>query len=266
MTSRTTTIAVKAVVSGTPLATRTSQLAGKVVFADNPLAQSAQVGTVAVKAVIGEVTDSGPQTSQLLAKVVFGDAIVERFNQRAWTFNLDGHSFYVLHVGTLGTFVYDTRTAEWADWRTEGFPNWNMEQGFQLESGEVIAGDNQLPFIWQYKPELILDDDFRPIIHRVTGAVSMRRRETLNVYGFHMTASVGETQLTPTSLRVRFSDDQGQTFKEVFTQQFEEGNTTQVLNLRSLGTAKAPNRIFEIETEGNVSRIDGADLDTDQDA
>lgn len=57
---------------------------------------------------------------------------------RAWTFTLEGHSFYVLSSATW-TWVCDLLTRQWYDWRSYGDTRWNVE-GFLELSGKRIVG------------------------------------------------------------------------------------------------------------------------------
>jgi len=43
----------------------------------------------------------------------------------AWSFALDGHTFYALRIGTLGTFVFDVENPQgWLHWKSYGSETW----------------------------------------------------------------------------------------------------------------------------------------------
>lgn len=253
-------------VSGSVTEARVSQFHTLVAVGGVPIARESKTSQLAVLAVTEQIQSAfGSRTAQVPVLVVYATGAIERFNSRAWVFKKDGHPYYVLHLGVEGTFVYDKLTDKWSNWETAGYGQWNMENGWTFDTDQVIAADNQNPIIWKYDPETFQDEDFRTIERAVTGLIALRRRDTLSILGLHLTASVGSPVEDGATLRLRFSDDQGKTWSAWYSLTLQEGDFDQVLNLRSLGTAKAPGRVFEIEDFGGLVRIDGADLDTDQD-
>lgn len=258
--------ALAVVSADTGVRTMTPQLEVLAVIGGQPVAEYSNTSQLAALVVVEKVQPYyGSSTPQVSTLVVYGTGAIERFNARAWVFKKDGHAYYVLHLGVEGTFVYDKLSGKWAEWETAGYGQWNMENGWTFDQDRVIAGDNQNPIIWEYDVNLFLDEDFRTIQRAVTGLIALRRRDTLSVLGLHVTASVGSPVEDGATLRLRFSDDQGNTWSAWYSLTLQEGDFDQVLNIRSLGTAKAPGRVFEIEDFGGLVRIDGADLDTDQD-
>lgn len=240
---------VLAVVGGQPIAT---EVLSSQIFALAPVS--------------GVGTESLSNTSQIFGLLVYGTGAVDRFVQRAWTFDLDGHSFYVLQLGKQGTFILDKTTGVWCQWETEGFETWNMENGWTWDGDRIIAGDNSSPIVWEYNPNSTLDDDFRPMRRKVTGVIPLRGRDTLTILGMHLSASLGDSA-AGAEIRMRFSDNQGKDWSMWYGISLEPNNFNQVLNFRSLGTARAPGRVFEVEDFGGPVRIDTAELDiyTDED-
>ena len=255
-----------AAVEGDTARAATPQLAALVAVGGVPFARGNNTSQLPVLVVTEQEQSAfGSRTPQLPTLVVYATGAIERFNSRAWVFKKDGHPYYVLHLGVEGTFVYDKLTDKWSNWETAGYGQWNMENGWTFDTDQVIAADNQNPIIWKYDPETFQDEEFRTIERAVTGLIALRRRDTLSILGLHLTASVGSGVEDGATLRLRFSDDQGKTWSAWYSLALQEGDFDQVLNLRSLGTAHAPGRVFEIEDYGGLVRIDGADLDTDQD-
>lgn len=243
---------------------RTSQMFAFAVYGENDYAKYSRSSQFALQGVIDQESLQGTRTTQALMQVVYGENVIERLNQRAWTFTLDGHTYYVLHLGARGTYVYDQSTSQWSQWNTDGFPNWNMELGWTFDTDRIIAGDNQQATIWRVDPNIFTDEGFRYIERRVTGALALRRRDTRKIYGLFVTASVGSPTTEDAYIRLRFSDDNGKNWSGWYTETLEPGDFQQVINLRSLGIARAPGRVFQIEDAGGVVRIDGADIDTDE--
>lgn len=207
-----------------------------------------------------------PAVSQAYMLVAYRTGTRENLNNRSWEFSLDGHTFYVLTLGEEGTFVYDETTGEWAKWQTEGLSGWNMEIGTTWR-GDVIAADQQNPVIWKLDPDSFLDDDFKPQTRKVTGGLSLRQRAFIPNYSFQVVASMGVPGVPNTApatepvVRLRFSDDQGNTFFDAGEIKLDPGKFAQTLVWQSLGTMQQPQRVFEVTDTGAVARIDGADAE-----
>lgn len=210
-----------------------------------------------------------PAASNVSMLVAFKTGAPENLKTRAWTFSLDGHTFYVVTLGEQGTFVYDLTTEEWAKWQTEGLNSWNMERGLTWR-GRVLAADRQNAIIWRLTPTIFLDDDFKPQTRKVTGSLSMRQRTFVPNYAFRITASLGVPVVPLTipetlpTVELRYSDDQGKTFISAGKLTLELDNFTQPLQWLSLGTMQPPQRVFEITDIGSVVRISGADAEVEE--
>tara|TARA_R110000772_G_C13310278_1_gene440220 strand:- start:12115 stop:12924 length:810 start_codon:yes stop_codon:yes gene_type:complete len=209
-----------------------------------------------------------PRTTQGLMLVAYKTAAPENLASRAWTFTLDGHTFYVITLGNQGTFLYDMDTKQWAQWKTEGYTNWNMEQGTNWQ-GKIIAADTENPILWELDPTSFIDEGFRPQTRVVTGALAMRGRDYPQNYAFRVTASMGQVDSVtgsedfPGTVQLRHSDDQGNTWVDDGVLTVEEDNYIQVLQWLSLGSMQPPKRIFEITDIGAVARLSGADAEVD---
>lgn len=205
-----------------------------------------------------------PRVTQTQVLVAYRTSSTENLNVRAWTYALDGHTFYVLTLGEQGTFVYDESTGQWAQWQTNGLNTWNMEIG-TVWQGRIIAADQSNPVIWELDPTSFIDDDFKPQTRVVTGGLSMRNRAFIPNYAFRITASLGlpEVPLTapatePTVL-LETSDDQGNSYQSHGSLEITTGDAVQELAWLSLGTMQPPMRIFRLTDIGAVARIDGGD-------
>lgn len=184
--------------------------------------------------------------------------------QRAWGFTFDGHPFYALTLGEQGTVVYDLLTGQWSQFQTEGLPGWNMELGLVWQ-GRIIAGDQQNPLLWRLEPQTSLDEGFKPLRRIVTGGTPVRQRAFPRHFSLTLTASVGAPdagQETPT-VSLRFSDDAGNTWRNMPDVVLEPGMFSQEVAWRSLGSLRAPGRVFEISDFGGFVRIDGLDADVE---
>lgn len=186
----------------------------------------------------------------------------EEFRLRAWGFELDGHSFYILRLGQTGTWVYDRLTGQWAQWITDSLVNWDASVGGNWNS-YVIAGALDDSYIWSISPEQSLDSvgvvfGGVPITRTVTGLVSTRGRDRKKVGAVRVTASVGATDISTATMSLRFSDDYGVTFSSPISISMSATDTYEDLSFRSLGTIRSPGRVFEITDVGGATRIDDA--------
>lgn len=215
-------------------------------------------------ALVSYTAHAQPMERQATILVAWRTGAVEDFSQRAWGFAFDGHPFYVLTLGEEGTVAYDLLTGEWSQFQTEGLPGWNMELGLTW-NGKIIAGDQQNPLLWRLEPQSALDDDFKPVKRIATGGLPVRQRAFPAQASFSLAASVGTPaagQETPiVSLRV--SDDAGNTWRSLRDIVLEPDAFNQEIAWRSMGSLRAPGRVFEITDIGGFIRLDGADADVE---
>lgn len=182
--------------------------------------------------------------------------------QRAWTFTLDGHKFYVLDLGTQGTLCYDTTTKSWAQFQTAGFWNWNFRNGTMWDQ-RIVGGDTNTPQIYEMSPSSMMDNDTVPITHVTTGGFVKRTRVYTDVAAVRLSVSTGDLDENGATVLLEFSDDQGDTWTAMDTFTLTEGDDSEELAWRSLGSFAAPGRIFRITDTGGFLRIDGCDAELD---
>ena len=197
---------------------------------------------------------------------------------RAWSYVLDGHTFYVLDLGAQGTFVYDIITQQWSNFATGALatnggvqPQWNFQNGCMWGT-RIMACDLSLPKLWEMTPASVLDNDTTSIGHLVTGGISSRSREYISCDAVRLAASFGQIEsVTAINFNLRFSDDQEQTWSDYFTVVLTPDAFDDEIAWRSLGSFMAPGRIFELSDTGGLIRIDGCDaflngFDNDQES
>lgn len=188
--------------------------------------------------------------------------IAAQSRRRAWSFTLDGHTFYVLDLGQEGTFIYDSTTQQWSKWITQTWNGWNHTNGtvwgIRIVGGDYLTGD-----IWEVQPGALNDNGTVPIVHVVTGGLVKRSRVYTSVESVRLNVSVGQLQDNPATVTLAFSDDQGQTYTDMDTLTLAEGDYTGEVAWRSLGAFAAPGRIFRVTDVGAFLRIDGCDAELD---
>lgn len=194
---------------------------------------------------------------------------------RAWTFNLDGHSFYVLRLSEDKTLVYDVSTDQWSWWSSGTKQNWRASLGMNWRSpgsvaqnygSNIVVGDDTLGILWVLDPEQGYDDnsvttETPTIFPRVaTTQLMTRGRFFKPIFSAYLTASNGQPPIDGSTVTLKYSDDLGNTFNDAGAIQVESLNYNQEFSWKSLGMIPAPGRIFRIEDDSAFQRIDSLDI------
>jgi hypothetical protein len=177
---------------------------------------------------------------------------------------MDGHIFYVMDDVNGDTMVCDMRTGQWHHWYNGAVPGlWNMKGGV-MWNGRVIAADAALAKIWEMDPHSMLDEGVTQISRVVTAFQPVRGKASTRVGSFHVTASVGAPTAVDAEVRLRFSDDEGNSWSVTHVRVLATGNFAQPLRYRSLGRLRAPGRIWEVADTGGLVVIQGADANLEE--
>lgn len=199
---------------------------------------------------------------------------------KAWWYTLDGHDYYILKLGTDGkTLVFDLSTEQWSWWATSDSVRWRASIGMNWRSSynlpfkfgsNVIVGDDSAGALWILDPEKGLDDIVAvsgevPFDRVATGQSISRGRISLPVYSVYLTASLGKPDYNLNSVTLEYSDDQGNTYTVADAPQVAiSGGYDQQFVWRSLGQITSPGRLFRITDDGAFARIDGLDVNTNE--
>lgn len=203
---------------------------------------------------------------------------------RAWTFDLDGHEFYVLNLGNDKTLLYDLTTNTWTWWATSTFDYWRAGIGVNwVENGQnaylsgsnVIVGDDSSSILWALNPKQGYDDvsdatgreegKVAPFERIATGQVLTRGRVTIPTYQVYLVADAGNPGYTGATVTLSYSDDQGRTFNSAGAIESVAGNYYQEFAWRSLGLTRAPGRLFRLTDDGafpKINELSIADVDS----
>lgn len=205
-------------------------------------------------------TNVTTRTSQIALNVLYRASPPAVKRNRAWTYDLDGHSFYVLDLGEQGTFLYDQVTNQWCNFSTQGFePAWNFVNGC-MWGNRIVGADSISDAIWEMIPTAVVDEDWRDIAHIVTGGIQTRNRTFVGCDAVRVTASIGLLdQVNGSQMLLRYSDDSEATWSDYFVVDLIHDDFDGEIAFRSLGSFMAPGRIFELSDSGGLIRIDGAD-------
>lgn len=255
-------IAVEVGYAATPNALA-SQLAVEVGYTQP--SQFAEASQIAIEVGYSDPTSNVVSASQLAVEVGWRGRPEPR-TVRAWTFNLEGHSYYVLNLLTE-TLVYDQTTKQWAQWSSYRLGDtaspWRAQTGWNW-GVEVIGGDDDIGLLWNIDPSM--DHDNAPHANEVgveitsilTGGLPQRLRASTDCAGVMLAFSAGYAAFVGATVTLETSDDQGATW-------ISHGDVTLTLDpvqdvqWLSLGQVVQPGRVFRI-TDNGIARIDSLDF------
>ncbi len=176
-------------------------------------------------------------------------------NLSAWAFASDGHTFYVLTIGSIGTFAYDVETSTWAHWYTYGRDTWRAWIGTAGNAAPVLCGDDTNGKVYLLDPTLNQDDG-EQIVRVVVGGVQVIgkpvRCDSVVMYG--SVGWVGSASATP-SLEINWSDDQGGDVDGPWMQMSMGGQGDRQIEMsaRQLGLINPPGRLFYFRCTEDVN-------------
>ena len=178
-------------------------------------------------------------------------------DMRAWVFGIPGHSFYVLNLGSEGTWAYDIATGAPLEWKSHFRNNWRAVLGSGVWGGDVLAGDSEDGTIWILNDQ-DADDNGTQIEQIVTAGMPVNGRPTNTNVSFD--CAVGQVAIGDTAqVRLEFSDDQGRTWQDEGPCSLGvEGAYLTRARWDRLGSMQPPARIFRMTTTSRVRmRIEG---------
>lgn len=256
---RLSALTVQAVMSSSPKSTRVSSLTLQAVT--QSIAKGVRLTQLDAQFVLQNSTGGGiTRVTENDLQVVYsvGSPFTDR--SRAWTFTFDGHTMYVLDMGPSGALVYDQATEQWTIFETQGFEGqWNMKNGWDWASGkQVVAGDIETGTIRALDKDSFLDDDFRPVLYEVRGAVFVTDNRFHRQYFLRLQGSTGRIADPDTTqtvkLKMQFSDDQAISWSPEY-EVVLQADARQRIEFRSLGAMTSPGRIFRLYDEGGIKFI-----------
>ena len=210
-----------------------------------------QAGSVAVGSDEGKATVLRVHDLDVVVVAATGVFPEGPLTANVFPYDLDGHVMYGLHIRGRGTFMYDLMTTQWTKWQTADFPFWNAQYHVKWQDNYYASAmfENQLNLV---NPESVLDDSFRTNTFVSTGRLESHDREFVANPEAQIFGSVG---LRGGDVNLRYSDDEGATWSEYRTVTMEPGVRNANVMFYDLGSVTAPGRIFEIEDNGALRRI-----------
>jgi hypothetical protein len=149
----------------------------------------------------------------------------------AWTFGLDGHSFYVLTIPGQGIFAYDASTQAWSEF------TWPVGYGYQ-EAGEIVAGSALDGKLWTVDADALTDDG-AAFERAVSATIPIQGKPPRND-----SVSIGTGASADTVIRLRWKDGQ-----DDFPDYYEEIGVLAPFDigiLWRLGSPDQPYRTLEV--------------------
>jgi len=242
---------------GTPKRTQVSQLVSQLLVSTTP--KRVQVAQLMAQILIQNLAASGGSfyAAQTVPQVVYTVGVPDTPRQKAWTFDFDGHTFYVLDLAEQGAMVYDLTTQSWSKWDTAGYEgHFNMKNGFHWRDGKQVIGGGMLDGLLVALDEAsYLDEDFRPVTYEVNGVIFASAEKYIRQFNLRLVGSPGRTGLvdtiSPPILNMTYSDDNGANWSNPRAIELTQ-SPNQRIEFRSLGAFKQPGRIFRMYDNGGI--------------
>jgi hypothetical protein len=255
-------LAMQAIVVGSPKRTMISQLDSQVIVQATPY--RIQIAALSAQILVqnqGDATGGGLfKVSHLDPQIVYSIGVPDTPRQKAWTFDFDGHTFYVLDLAEKGAMVYDLTTQSWSQWDTAGYEgHFNFKNGFHWRDGKQVIGGGILDGLLVSLDEgSYIDEDFRPVTYEVNGVVFASSETYIRQFNLRLVGSPGRTGLVdpinPPILNMSFSDNNGATWSNPRAIELTS-SPEQRIEFRSLGAFRQPGRIFKLYDNGGVKFI-----------
>lgn len=197
---------------------------------------------------------------------------------KCWTFTLDGHEYYVLKLGNQETLIYDTLAEAWYIWGSGDGDLWRAYTGCNWLGGtkqgggygsNIVVGDDGNGSLYFLDPDGEADDDsllgsatLRPYQRVIQGQAVMKGYNSWPCYAVELQGSIGYVdEDTYTDVTLSVSDDQGNSYVDCGTITVPRDDVNARLQWRSLGSMRAPGRIFKVVDYGALTRIDTMDME-----
>lgn len=237
-------------------------LSGLQVMGERWTVPATRLHTLRVLVSAGQSTKYTPSKLSIYAVRVAGTIgpTLRGFELYSWYFDQDGHIFYVLQVGQLGTFVYDLATGKWSQWKTSDSSIWEAVRGIEYKGDNLAIRPNSADIV-RVIPEGAVDAGNKPLERIVTAYLKLTARSSLPIGCLYVDASSDVTGQDETTMLLQYSDDEGRTwvpFRRVtLPLPLLPGHP---VAFRSLGLVKYPGKLFQLVDTGGPIRISGLDV------
>lgn len=246
------------IIASSPKAANVSSITAQAVLETIPY--RTQVGALMAQVLVQNLADSGGKfyNAGTTAQVVTTLGVPDTERQKAWTFDHDGHTFYVLDLAERGALCYNLTTQSWSNWDTAGYEgHFNMKNGFHWRDGKQVVGGGILAgLLVAFDPDTYIDEGFRPVSYEINGVIFASSEAYIKQYALRLVGSPARTGLydviSPPILNMSFSDDNGATWSDPRALELSMSDTSQRLEFRSLGAFSQPGRLFRMFDSGGI--------------
>lgn len=197
--------------------------------------------------------------NKLYALAVYGIGAPEELTVRAFSFIMDGHKYYVLQLGELGTWIRDHTTQQWHQWGTVGYTRWNAKLGLNWDD-RVLVADTVDNTIWEVDPDNWQDQGFKDIVHVTSAIIPNNTTNYMRLDEVNLSVSSGFMDSLNSRITLEYSDDRGVTYEtpEDGVVSLTVGDYAEQISWQSLGSFTMPGRVIRITDVGGPLRIDWA--------
>lgn len=221
------------------------------------VAAKQMLATQLVENTLGSADPPMIQASQLVMLTLVRSS-PDRRKIRAWKFRMDGHWFYVLHLGDTGTVVFDTTTRKWSEWKTKFYNIWRANYGSNWNE-DITAGSVDSNMLFGISPKNNTDYGLE-ITSIFTAGFPMRMRGSVTCDEVMVSATIGFAPIGAATMQLETSDDMGASWIDQGTLDLNTDNPKLEVAWRSLGEISAPGRIFRLTDSGAAKTVTGIDM------
>lgn len=189
------------------------------------------------------------------------ESLANKSVMTAWTFQLQGHQFYVLNAPSF-TWACDLLTSNWYEWSSYQAARWQAE-GFLAIGGKRIVGDYAVAKLYELDPDVGQDAGEYLIWKLISGAAGQfpNRFVADHIY-LDLVVGVGTPTETNPQIMLRTSNDDARSWSSEMQRPIgAQGDYKRQVSFRSLGSSGQDGMRFEIAVSANVVRcLQGAAL------
>lgn len=175
----------------------------------------------------------------------------------AFSASFDGHTFYVLTAPNNGTFALDLSNNTWAEWTSEGQPQFRGRWGTQVGFNDYI-GDSLTGKVFTMDPESYWDDGGDPIDRQASVFFPVAGGFVPNSsIMLQCRRGVGNANEPAPAVRLQYSDVAGASFNTTpgTVSMGGVGGYGYKQVWRRLGTMRSPGRLFVFSCPDPVSVV-----------
>jgi len=172
----------------------------------------------------------------------------------ATTASWAGHDFYVLHIPSEGSFVYDLATGFWDEWTSYGRGLFRGAVASLGPNTQPLLGDDELGIIYEMSTDVRTDND-DPVIFEWTGVLEVPGGPSrCNNVLLDVSTGMNPDPAEDPMVQLAWSGDRGETWSSWFPRPLgRQGQRTLRVMWSKLGLLRRPGRLFRWRTTEPVT-------------